>query len=117
MGRVSHLLGGEAVDGADVDLVRLLLHDLLLHLLAVAERQVPDVDVVLDGERELALEEKVLLHQLRLRLGVVPVAEPLEHLLVREEAGVVLAQQLGGELLVLDDNLSDRGVRCGSGCG
>jgi hypothetical protein len=47
----------------------------------------------------------------------VPVAEPLEHLLVREEAGVVLAQQLRGELLVLDDNLSDVGceVQVGGG--
>ena len=88
------LLGRRVEHGADVRLVRQPLQVRRAVLLRVLERQVPDVDVARERERELTAHEKIALAQRVLVVGAVAVAQPPIHAPKREQPLVVLLQHL-----------------------
>ena len=75
------------------------------------EALVANIDVVLDGEGPLTVHKKVLVHFLvegsvGAGRGVVTIAQPVKHLLVGEQAGIVHLQQLSAEFLLRIAHLS-----------
>ena len=79
------LLGRQREDCADVYLVRLALLDSPSELGEVLEALVADVDVVLDGEGELALAEEAPVDGGALLVRVVAIGEPVEQGFVGEQ--------------------------------
>merc|ERR1719232_198536 len=90
IGQLLVIRGPGVVDCANVNLVWTLLDHLRLQLLLVGEAEVPEVDVVLQGEGELPVGHVVLVN--------LAVLHPPGVLLEGEQSLVVLRQQVSQHL-------------------